>query len=107
MTYNPALIRGGTTDETLQIDLGSFEISQMKLASDFKEKYVGGRGYALKLIWEGTSRETRYDSPENILVMASGPLCGDARFPGSGKFIVGTISPLTLNQLCASYETSS
>jgi aldehyde:ferredoxin oxidoreductase len=27
--------------------------------------------------------------------MASGPLCGDPRFPGSGKFIVGTISPLT------------
>ncbi|MBW1912002.1 MAG: hypothetical protein JRI43_02295, partial [Deltaproteobacteria bacterium] len=42
-----------------------------------------------------TSKETRYDSPENILVMASGPLCGDPRFPGSGKFIVGTISPLT------------
>jgi aldehyde:ferredoxin oxidoreductase len=95
MTYNPASIRGGTTDEILQIDLGSLEISQMKLGPDFKEKYVGGRGYALKLIWEGTSRETRYDSPENILVMASGPLCGDARFPGSGKFIVGTISPLT------------
>jgi aldehyde:ferredoxin oxidoreductase len=67
----------------------------MKLPPDFKEKYVGGRGYALKLIWEGTSSETRYDSPDNILVMASGPLCGDARFPGSGKFIVGTISPLT------------
>jgi aldehyde:ferredoxin oxidoreductase len=95
ITYNPAMIKGGTTDEILQINLGTFEISQMKLEPDFKEKYVGGRGYALKLIWDGTSRETRYDSPENILVMASGPLCGDARFPGSGKFIVGTISPLT------------
>jgi aldehyde:ferredoxin oxidoreductase len=95
MTYTPASINGGTTDEILQIDLGSFKISQMKLASDFKEKYVGGRGYALKLIWEGTTEATRSNSPENILVMASGPLCGDARFPGSGKFIVGTISPLT------------
>jgi aldehyde:ferredoxin oxidoreductase len=71
------------------------EISQLKLTPDFKDTYVGGRGYALKLIWEGTSKETRYDSPENILVMAGGPLCGDARFPGSGKFVVGTISPLT------------
>ncbi|MDB4443764.1 aldehyde:ferredoxin oxidoreductase [bacterium] len=93
--YSPALIKGGYTDEILQIDLISNAISLLKLPPDFKEKYVGGRGYALKLIWEGTSRETRYDSPENILVMASGPLCGDARFPGSGKFIVGTISPLT------------
>ena len=95
MTYNPAPIKGGTTDEILQIDLGSYNVSQMTLSPDFKEKYIGGRGYALKFIWEGTSRETRYDSPENILVMAGGPLCGDARFPGSGKFVVGTISPLT------------
>jgi aldehyde:ferredoxin oxidoreductase len=95
VTYNPAPIKGGTTDEILQIDLGSYKISQVKLAPDFKKKYVGGRGYALKFIWDGTSRETRYDSPENILVMAGGPLCGDARFPGSGKFVVGTISPLT------------
>jgi aldehyde:ferredoxin oxidoreductase len=65
------------------------------LSPDFKEKYVGGRGYALWYIWEKTTRHTRFDSPENLLVMASGPLCGDARFPGSGKFIVGTISPLT------------
>lgn len=95
MRYNPSPIMGGTTDEILQIDLGTYEISQMKLKPGFKDKYVGGRGYALKLIWEGTTRETRYDSPENILVMAGGPLCGDARFPGSGKFIIGTISPLT------------
>jgi aldehyde:ferredoxin oxidoreductase len=47
------------------------------------------------MIWEKTNAETRYDSPENLLVMASGPLCGDPRFPGSGKFIVGSISPLT------------
>jgi aldehyde:ferredoxin oxidoreductase len=67
----------------------------MKLSPDFKEKYTGGRGYALKLIWDGTKAETRYDSPENILVMASGPLGADPRFPGTGKFIVGTISPLT------------
>ena len=81
MTYNPAPITGGTTDEILQIDLGSLEISQMKLAPDFKEKYVGGRGYALKLIWEGTTRETKYVSPENILVMAGGGPC--VVIPGS------------------------
>jgi aldehyde:ferredoxin oxidoreductase len=70
-------------------------ISILELAPDFKDKYVGGRGYALQQVWEGTTKDTRYDSPENILVMASGPLCGDPKFPGSGKFIVGTISPLT------------
>ena len=93
--YKPSPIKGGYSDQILQVDLVSKTISTLKLAPDFKEKYIGGRGYALKLIWDMTSNETRYDSPENVLVMASGPLCSDPRFPGTGKFIVGTISPLT------------
>jgi len=93
--YKPASVQGGYTDRILQVDVGSQNISIVTLPPDFKDRYIGGRGYALKLIWDSTSKETRYDSAENILVMASGPLCGDPRFPGSGKFIVGTISPLT------------
>jgi aldehyde:ferredoxin oxidoreductase len=95
LSYKPGQIKGGYTDRILRVDLGTNAISLIKLPPDFKEKYVGGRGYALKLIWDGTSGDTRYDSPENILVMASGPLGNEPRFPGSGKFIVGTISPLT------------
>lgn len=93
--YQPAEIRGGYTDQILKIDLSTHSISPVNLAPDFKEKYIGGRGYALKFIWDETNGDTRYDSPENILFMASGPLCNEPRFPGSGKFIVGTISPLT------------
>ena len=95
LQYEVPPVKGGYTDHILQVDLGSQSISTTKLSPDFKEKYVGGRGYGLKLIWDGTNAETRYDSPENILVMASGPLGADPRFPGTGKFIVGTISPLT------------
>ncbi|MGD8229462.1 MAG: aldehyde ferredoxin oxidoreductase C-terminal domain-containing protein, partial [Desulfobacteraceae bacterium] len=95
LKYKVPPVKGGYTDHILQVDLGTQSISTLKLSPDFKEKYIGGRGYALKLIWDGTSAETRYDSPENILVMASGPLGADPRFPGTGKFIVGTISPLT------------
>jgi len=75
--------------------LNTRSISVRELAPDFKDKYIGGRGYALKLIWDKTSRETRYDDPENVLVMAGGPLCNEPMFPGTGKFVVGTISPLT------------
>ena len=95
ISYTPHAVEGGYSDHILKIDLGAYDITSEKMPPDFREKYVGGRGYALKLIWDGTSRETHFDSQENILVMASGPLCGDPRFPGSGKFIVGTISPLT------------
>jgi len=95
ITYEPAITRGGYTDRVLHVNLSTSEIDIWKMPPDHKDKYVGGRGYALALIWEKTRAETRHDSPENIVVMASGPLCGDPRFPGSGKFIVGTISPLT------------
>ncbi|MCJ7828556.1 MAG: aldehyde:ferredoxin oxidoreductase, partial [Dehalococcoidia bacterium] len=93
--YKPAKVVGGYTDRILRVDLGKPEITIQELPPDFKNKYIGGRGYALKLIWDGTTRETRYDSPENILVMSSGPLGNEPAFPGTGKFIVGTISPLT------------
>ena len=93
--YAPAAVAGGYTDRILRVDLSTNEISIQELEPDFKEKYIGGRGYAIKLIWDGTTRDTRYDSPENILVMAGGPLGNEPAFPGTGKFIVGTISPLT------------
>ncbi len=93
--YEPARVIGGYTDRILRVDLGMQEVTIQELPPDFKDKYIGGRGYALKLIWDDATRETRYDSPDNILVMASGPLGNEPSFPGTGKFIVGTISPLT------------
>jgi len=93
--YTPQPISRGYTDQILRVDLTSPAISTSGLSPNFKTRYTGGRGYALKLIWDETSENTHYDSPENLLVMASGPLGNEPRFPGSGKFIVGTISPLT------------
>jgi len=88
-------VQGGYTDQILQLDLTSLTLSTIDVQPDYRSKYVGGRGYAIKMIWDGTTEQTRYDSPENILVMASGPLGNEPRFPGTGKFVVGTISPLT------------
>ena len=94
-SYQPARVVGGYTDRILRVDLGTREIKIQELPADFKTKYTGGRGYAIKLIWDETRPETRYDSVENLLVMANGPLGNEPGFPGTGKFIVGTISPLT------------
>ncbi|HSW57092.1 MAG TPA: aldehyde ferredoxin oxidoreductase C-terminal domain-containing protein [Dehalococcoidales bacterium] len=93
--YKPADVVGGYTDRILRVDMGTREIKIQQLPADFKTKYTGGRGYAIKLIWDETRAETRYDSPENILIMANGPLGNEPGFPGTGKFIAGTISPLT------------
>lgn len=93
--YIPARVAGGYTDRILRVDLSIPSITIQELPPDFKTKYTGGRGYCLKLIWDGTTKDTSYDSPENILVMASGPLGNETGFPGTGKFEVGAISPLT------------
>lgn len=93
--YKPQAVEGGYTDRILNINLDTNEIKILELPPYYKHKYIGGRGYALKIIWDNTGSATKYDSSENVLVMAGGPLCGDPRFPGSGKFIVGSISPLT------------
>lgn len=93
--YTPAEIVRGYADRILRVDLSDKTIQVEVSPEDFKEKWIGGRGYALKLIWDGTDEKTRYDSPENILVLAGGPLGAEPLFPGTGKFIVGTISPLT------------
>ena len=95
LKYQPARVLGGYTDRILRVNLSNGEIAIQELPPDFKGKYTGGRGYALKLIWDETTRETRYDSPENLLVMSNGPLGNEPGFPGTGKFIVGSISPLT------------
>ena len=93
--YQPARVVGGYTDRILRVNLSTREITIQELPPDFKTKYTGGRGYALKLIWDETGQETRYDSPDNLLVMSNGPLGNEPGFPGTGKFIVGTVSPLT------------
>ncbi len=95
INYEPAKVSSGYTDRILKVDLKTEDIRIIEVEHDFKDKYIGGRGYALKLIWDHTTSETRYNSPENVLAIASGPLGNEPGFPGTGKFIVGTISPLT------------
>ena len=93
--YDPAAVKGGYTDHILNVDLDQMNVQIEALPPEFKTKYIGGRGYAIKLIWDRTGSTTRSDSHDNLLVMAGGPLCCEPGFPGTGKFIVGTISPLT------------
>jgi len=95
LSYTPQKVKSGYTDRILEVDLDTQSISISTVPADFRKMYTGGRGYALKLIWDRTTSKTRYDSPENILVMAGGPLCNEPWFPGSGKFVIGTISPLS------------
>ena len=59
LKYTPIKINAGYTDRILRVDLSRRKIEIEELSPDFKDKYTGGRGYCLKLIWDGTARETR------------------------------------------------
>lgn len=95
ISYKKAAINRGYTDQLLKIDLSEKSISTERISDQMRRMFVGGRGYCLKLVFDGTTAETRYDSPENVLALAGGPFCGESGFAGTGKFIIGAISPLT------------
>ena len=99
--YARSELKKGYTDRVLRIDLSTHTIAAEEIPEDVKQAYVGGRGYCLKLVYDGTTAATRYDSPENVLALSGGPFCGETGFVGTGKFIAGTISPLT-NTFCDS-----
>lgn len=93
--YEKAPVDRGYTDRYLDIDLRTGSIAVREVPPEMRRMFVGGRGYCLKLVYDGTTETTRYDSPENVLALAGGPFCGESGFAGTGKFIVGAISPLT------------
>ena len=59
-----------------------------------KDLFTGGRGFALKLLWDAVDPDTTWDDPQNELVIANGPICGITAYPGSGKATVVTLSPV-------------
>ncbi len=95
LRYTPARVEKGYTDRILRIDLSKPSISIEEVPEEMRCRLVGGRGYCLQLVFDGTNADTRFDSPENVLALAGGPFCGETAFVGTGKFIAGTISPLT------------
>ena len=72
-------------------------MSGRPVTGEMKEKFIGGRGFDLWLLWQALpkNRVAKWDDPENEICIASGPLGGISVYPGSGKSIVVSISPLT------------
>lgn len=85
----------GYANRTLHIDLGNGQIKAKPVDEAMKETFTGGKGFCLWLLWNATKPETKWNDPENELVIASGPIGGITSYPGSGKSTVVTISPLT------------
>ena len=87
----------GYNSRTLYIDVSDMRIAEKPVTKDMKEKFLGGRGFDLFLLWQALPKDRviSWDDPENEICIACGPLGGTPGYPGSGKSIAVTISPLT------------
>ena len=94
-TYDRTAIHHGYAGQTLYVNVGDGTIAAKPVTEEMKSRFIGGRGFDLWLLWHGVRDDTRWDSPENEIVIASGPCGGTTQYPGSGKSIAATISPLT------------
>jgi aldehyde:ferredoxin oxidoreductase len=94
-TYEPSPVERGYTGQTLYVDLSKNAVAAKPVSDVMKEKFIGGRGFGLWLLWHGVNDDTKWDDPENEIVISSGPCGGITQYPGSGKSLVVAISPLT------------
>ncbi|NLG95344.1 MAG: aldehyde:ferredoxin oxidoreductase, partial [Acetomicrobium flavidum] len=79
----------------LYVNISNFSFEERPVSEDMKEKFIGGRGFGLKLLWDAVKDTTKWNDPENEIVISGGPLCGITQYPGSGKCYTVFISPLT------------
>ena len=85
----------GYTDKVLYVNVGTPEIRDKLVPPEMKEKFIGGKGYGLRLLWDGTRPDTKWDDGDNEIIICSGPIGGITQYSGTGKSLVVSISPQT------------
>jgi aldehyde:ferredoxin oxidoreductase len=95
LKYELRPVEKGYANRTLYVNLDNNSIEIKNVSQQMKEIFTGGRGFCLWLLWNGVKDSTKWNDPENELVIAGGPIGGITAYPGSGKLTAVTISPLT------------
>jgi len=85
---------GGYMGWLLRVNLSTGEIEREKIDEATAYNFLGGRGYASKLLYDELKSGVDPLSPENKLIFMTGPLTGTG-FPGAGRIVVSSRSPLT------------
>ncbi|MGD8818641.1 MAG: aldehyde ferredoxin oxidoreductase C-terminal domain-containing protein [Anaerolineae bacterium] len=93
--YDPSPVEKGYAGQTLYVNVSDNSIATKPVSDEMKNTFIGGRGFDLWLLWNAVTSETTWDSPENEVVLAAGPIGGVTQYPGTGKSIAVSVSPLT------------
>ncbi|MBN1764470.1 MAG: aldehyde ferredoxin oxidoreductase family protein [Sedimentisphaerales bacterium] len=88
--------KGGYFGRLLHVDMTDGGSRVEEYDESLAEQFIGGRGFAVKLIWDNLQKKGRFDplGGDNLLVVAPGPLTG-VYMPSSGKNSFAAISPAT------------
>ena len=84
----------GYAGTILRIDLSSGAIEKQPLDENLAERFIGGRGFVAKLLFDELPRGIDPYDEKNLFIAATGPLSGHF-LPASGKTHFGTKSPAT------------
>lgn len=93
--FGPGGVNRGYNDRRLYVNLSENKIESKSISEQVKEKFTGGRGYGLWYLWNAVSGSTKWNDPENEIIITTGPICGITQYPGCGKSIVLSLSPNT------------
>lgn len=84
----------GYAGKILRVNLTRKLVSYEPLEENLAKRYLGGRGFGARILWNELKGKTSALSPDNRLIFAVGPLTGTP-FPTAGRFVVVAKSPLT------------
>ncbi|MCQ1529242.1 MULTISPECIES: aldehyde ferredoxin oxidoreductase family protein [Lutispora] len=93
--YTPGEIQRGYANKTLYINVSDNIIEAKEVPEEIKEKFIGGKGFGLWYLWNAVKSTTKWDDPENEIVISPGPIGGITQYPGAGKSLVVSLSPTT------------
>ncbi len=94
-SYDWHPIERGYNNRTLYINVDSHEVKEKPVSQQMKDKFVGGKGFGLRLLWDATTPDTKWDDPENEIIISPGPIGGITQYSGAGKSLLVSISPQT------------
>jgi aldehyde:ferredoxin oxidoreductase len=89
--YNGKILRVNLKDKTAKVEV---------LDLDKAKKFIGGRGLGTKIFMEEVDAKVDALSPENKLIIITGPLTGTP-VPTGGRYMVVTKSPLSNTIACS------
>jgi len=90
----------GWIGKLLRVDLTRGEWKTEELDKNLATKFIGGRGLGSKILFDEIDPKVDPFSPNNKLIMATGPLTGTSA-SASGRYMVITKAPLTGTIACS------